>query len=189
LIRHIATKEAKFRGLRKMPANREQVEQLVAAVPNFRSRWEQFLKDFEGDETLPFFVGIGELAYCVVDSYAQGVTAEFPKLFRTVEDLLQNPDPELENLITVGLFEDIQNIASHRDFGAAPFRALLGPRSLVAWDEIDAYMIKVAAWTAKNEPRWWQFWRRRVFNAQKALTQVESPALRKIIESDYRKMK
>ena len=172
-----------------MPANPEQVEQLVAAAPNFRSRWEQFLKDFEGDEALPFFVGISELAHYVVDCYAQGVTTEFRKFFPTIEDLLQNPDPELENLITVGLFEDIQNIASHRDFGAAPFRALLGPRSLVAWDEIDAYMIKVAARTATNEPRWWQFWRRIVFNAEKALTQVESPALRKIIESDYRKMK
>jgi hypothetical protein len=61
-----------------MPANREQVEQLVAAAPNFRSRWKQFLKDFEGDEGLPFFVGISELAHYVVDSYAQGVTAEFP---------------------------------------------------------------------------------------------------------------
>ena len=81
--------------------------------------------------------------------------SKFPNLFRTVEDLLQNPDPELENLITVGLFEDMQNIASHRDFGAALFRALLGPRSLVVWDEIDAYMEKVAAWTAKNKPRWW----------------------------------
>jgi hypothetical protein len=173
-----------------MPANREQVEQLVAAAPNFRSRWEQFLKDFEGDEALPFFVGISELAHYVVNSYAQGVTVEFPQLFRTIEDLLQNPEPELENLITVGLFEDIQNIASHRDFGAAPFRALLGARSLVVWDEIDAYMKKVAAWTARNESRWWQVWRRRrVFNAEKALAQVESPALKKIIESEYRKMK
>ena len=131
---------------------------------------------------------MSELAHYVVDSYAQGVTVEFPQLFRTIEELLQNPDPELENLITVGLFEDIQNIASHRDFGAAPFRALLGLRSLAAWDEIDADMKKVAAWTAKNEPRWWQFWRRRTFNAEKALTQVESPVLKKIIESNYRKM-
>ena len=29
-----------------MPANREQIEQLVAAAPNFRNRWEGFLKDW-----------------------------------------------------------------------------------------------------------------------------------------------
>jgi len=89
----------------------------------------------------------------------------------------------------VGLFEDIQNIASHRDFGATPFRQLLGPRSLVVWDEVDAHMKRVAAWGARNKPRWWQFWRRRrAFDAKQALEQVENPELKKIIEANYRKM-
>jgi hypothetical protein len=114
--------------------------------------------------------------------------AEFSNLFGTVEALLQTPDPELENLISVGFFEDIQNIASHRDFGATPFRQWLGSRSLVVWDEFDAHMQRVAAWAERQNPRWWQFWRRRsAFDAEKALSQVESPELRKIIESNYRK--
>ena len=173
-----------------MPAKREQIEHLVAAAPNFRNLWEGFLREWEGEEVPPWFVGISELAHYVVESYAQGVTVEFPNLFSTVEALLQNPDPELENLIAVGLFEDIQNIASHRDFGAAPFRQWLGPRSLVVWDEVDAGMGRVAAWAARNKPRWWQFWRRRrVFDAKQALAEVENPELRKIIEANYRKMR
>ena len=172
-----------------MPANREQVEQLVAAAPNFRNRWEAFLREWEGEALPPWFLGISELAHYVVESYAKGVTVEFSNLFSVVEVLLQNPDPELESLIAVGLFEDIQNIASHRDFGAAPFRQLLGPRSLVVWDEVHAGMKRVAAWEARNKPRWWQFWRRRrVFNAKQALEQVENPELKKIIEANYRKM-
>jgi hypothetical protein len=59
----------------------------------------------------------------------------------------------------------------------------------VLWDEIAAYMIEVGGWTAKNQPRWWQFWRRRTFDPGKALAQVESPELKKIIEAEYRKMK
>ena len=117
------------------------------------------------------------------------MTIEFPNLFSTVETLLQNSDPEIENLIAVGLFEGIQNIASHRDFGAAPFRQLLGPRSLVVWDQVDAGMKRVAAWAARSKPRWWQFWRRRrVFDAKQALEQVENRELKKIIEANYRKM-
>jgi len=132
---------------------------------------------------------MSELAHYVVESFAKGVTVEFPNLFSTVEALLQKSDPEIENLITLGLFEDIQNIASHRDFGAAPFRQLLGPRSLVVWDEVDAGMKRAASWAARNKPRWWQFWqRRRVFNAKRALEQVENPELKKIIEANYRKM-
>lgn len=173
-----------------MAVNRDQVERLVAAAPNFRSSWEGFLKKWEGDKSPPWFVGISELAHYVVESYAQGDTVEFPNLFDTVELLLQNPAPDLENLIAVGLFEDLQNIASHRDFGAAPFRRWLGPRSLVVWEEVDANMKRVAAWEAENKPRWWQFWRRRRgFDVERALKQVENAQLKKIIEANYRKMR
>jgi hypothetical protein len=78
---------------------------------------------------------MGELAHYVVEDYGRGFTKEFPDLFSTVEASLQNPHPEFENLITVGLFEDIQNIASHREFGADVFRQWLGTRSAVIWDE------------------------------------------------------
>jgi hypothetical protein len=88
----------------------------------------------------------------------------------------------------IKLFEDMQNIASHREFGAAPFRQQLGTRSLSLWDEVDAGMKRVAAWEEKQIPKWWQFWRkRRVIDVEKALSQVESPELRKIIEAEYRK--
>jgi hypothetical protein len=137
---------------------------------------------------LPWYLAVSELAHYVVESYERGITNEFPDLFSTVESLLGKSEPELENLIAVGLFEDIQNVASHRSFGAAPFRQWLGPRSLVVWEEVDAFAQRVGAWKAQQKPRWWQFWRRRGgFDAAKALEQVESPELRRIIEAEYRK--
>ena len=62
---------------------------------------------------------------------------ELPGLFDTVQALIRNSFPELETLIALGLFEDIQNIASHRDFGTSPFRRWLGPLSLVVTDAIN----------------------------------------------------
>ena len=173
-----------------MPVSREQIEGLVGAAPNFRNRWEGFLREWEDNPPTPWYIGMSELAHHVVESYAEDTTTELPNLFRAVEALLQNPDPELENLIAVGLLEDIQNVASHRDFGAAPFRQWLGPRSLVVWDEVDANMRRVAAWETQNRRPWWQFWRRRrVFNAEQALKEVENAELKKIIEANYRKMR
>lgn len=98
-----------------------------------------------------------ELAHSVVDSYAAGPTTELANLFGTIENVLQNTDPDLEALISIGLFEDMQNIASHRESGSAPFRELLGKRSLVLWDRVDEGMPKVAEWTEKQKPRWWHF--------------------------------
>jgi hypothetical protein len=113
------------------------------------------------------------------------ITLEFPNLFSTEEHILQESDPEIENLIALGLFEDIQNIASLRDFGATPYRGLLGTRSTVVWGGVDAFMKQVAASAARNRPRWWQFWRRRsAFDVERALGQIENPELRKIIEAN-----
>jgi hypothetical protein len=173
-----------------MAVNRAHVEQIVATVPGFRTTWEKFLTEWEADESLPFYVGMSELAHYVVDNYTQGTTTEFPNLFGTVEALLRDPDPEFENLIAVGLFEDIQNIASHRSFPPTVFRQWLGTRSLVIWDEIDEGMEQAAAWAEQQKPRWWQFWRRRnTLDPERALSQVESPELRKIIEANFRKKK
>lgn len=176
-------------GLRcAMPAKREDVETLVAAVPGFRPSWEKFLGEYAGEDATPYYIAMSELAHYVVENYAKGTTAEFPNLFSTVESLFQKKDDDLESLLTVGLLEDIQNIASHRDFGFAVFRRRLGPRSLLVWDEIEAFMRRVALWERRQGPRWWQFWRRRkAFDSERALGKVESPELRKIIESLYRK--
>jgi hypothetical protein len=172
-----------------MSVRREDVELIVASVPGFRTGWERFLKNWESETSPPYYLGMGELAHYIVGNYAQGITTELPDLFTTVEALLHKPDPELENLITVGLLEDVQNVASHREFGAGVFRQWLGPRSVEVWDEIDAYMRRVAVWSDQQMPRWWQFWRRKAFDPGKALPQVENPELRKIIESSYRKLR
>lgn len=168
--------------------NRGQLERIIAAVPNFRARWDSFLKEWEPDGEPPWYVGMSELAHYVVDCHSQNLTSELPSLFSAIEDVLREPEADVENLIAVGLFEDIQNIASHREFGAAPFRERLGARSLQIWDEVDEVVKRVAAWQQTQKPKWWQFWRKRKrFDAEKALLQVESPELRKILEAEYRR--
>ncbi|HEX5423901.1 MAG TPA: hypothetical protein VFW94_10155 [Candidatus Acidoferrales bacterium] len=111
--------------------DREQLERIVTSVPKFRSRWDSFLSEWEPDGEPPWYIGMNELAHYVVDCQSQNSTSELPNLFATIEDILQQPDPEIDRLITIGLFEDIQNIASHREFGPVPFREQLGPRSLL----------------------------------------------------------
>jgi hypothetical protein len=169
-----------------MSGNREAFETIIATVPDFEPRYQKFLADWQGEET-PWYLAMGELAHYIVETYGEGNTSVYKDLFATIELVLRNADTELQNLIWVGLFEDIQNIASHRSFGANVFRPWLGPQSLIAWDEVDRGMQKVAAWASKQKPRWWQFWRRRSFDSHAALSQVENPELRRIIEQTYRK--
>jgi hypothetical protein len=171
-----------------MSSSREDVEKIISAVPGFHENWKKFLRHWAEEASPPWYLAMADLAHYIVENYAQGTTTEFTDLFAAIENLLQDPSPGLENLITVGLFEDIQNISSHRNFGFAVFRQWLGPRSLVIWDDVDAFVERVSKWTRQQQPRWWQFWRRRKkFDAEGALRRVENPELRKIIESNYRR--
>jgi hypothetical protein len=167
--------------------DRKQLARIVEAVRGFRTRWDSFLREWEKEVEPPWYIGMTELAHYVVDCQSQGTTSEFPALFSTIEEVLQNPDRDMESLIAIGLFEDIQNIGSHREFGAAPFRERLGARSLQIWDEVDEHAKRVAAWQQTQKPKWWQFWRRpKTFDAEKASSQAQSPELRKILEAEYR---
>jgi hypothetical protein len=163
-----------------MTTCQEAIETIIATIPEFRPQWQEFLKEWQGEET-PWYLAMGQIAHYVVDKYEKGDQDQLIPFFSAVELLLGDADSELQNLIWVGLFEDVQNIASHRSFGLGVFRAQLGPQSLVAWNEVDAGMKKVAAWASKREP-----WRRS-FDADAALSRVKNPELRKIIEQLYRK--
>lgn len=90
--------------------NRDQLERIIATVPKFRSRWDSFLKEWEPDGEPPWYVGMRELAHYVVDCQSQSSTSELPSFFSTIEDILREPDADVESLIAIGLFEDLQNI-------------------------------------------------------------------------------
>jgi len=115
-----------------MSASQEAFQTIIATVPDFQPRYQSFLADWQGEAT-PWYLAMGELAHYVVEAYEQGDTTQYQKLFSAVERVLQNGDSEVQNLIWVGLLEDIQNIASHRSFGPDVFRSWLGPQSLIAW--------------------------------------------------------
>jgi hypothetical protein len=126
---------------------------------------------------------MGELAHYIVEAYEQGDTTKYLELFSSIERVLGNGDGEVQNLIWVGLLEDIQNIASHRSFGADVFRVWLGPKSLHAWNEINTEMRKVAEWASRQRASS----DRSSIDVETALSQVENPELRRIIEQMYRK--
>ena len=110
-----------------MPTKREQIEQLAAAVPKSRNRWSGFLREWEGED-IPWYVGFSELPHYLVEAYSQGMTDEFPTLFSTVEALVRNADPDLENVVAVGLFEDVQKYREPQRLWGLPF-------PIVAWAE------------------------------------------------------
>src|SRR6266516_2316517 len=106
---------------------------VIATVPGFHDRWSDFLRDWADEAETPWYLGMSELAHYIVDSYPSASTSEFPRFFAAMEVALQTESDELHGLLAVGLFEDVQNIATHRSFGPTVFEQWLGPRSQVVW--------------------------------------------------------
>jgi hypothetical protein len=171
-----------------MSASREAFETIIATVPDFNPKYQTFLADWQGEDT-PWYLAMGKLAHYIVESYEQGNTAQYQNLFSAVELVLQNGDSEIQNLIWVGLLEDIQNIASHRSFGPNVFRVWLRPQSLIAWDEVNRGMQKVAEWASQQRRHDQPSGGEGNIDLDAALSQLESPELRRLIEQMYLKTK
>lgn len=132
-----------------------------------------------------------ELASHVVDRFESGNDAEISPAFELAERLITGASETERHAAIVGFLETVQNVASHRTFGAAAFERFLGPVSQTAWIElIEMWKGKstlaevVAAETgASLRPPWWQFWRRQKRRTpRELLNTVENEELKKIIE-------
>lgn len=134
---------------------------------------------------------MAELASHVVDLFEAQNVGEISPAFDLAERLIASASEEERRAASVGFLETVQNVASHRAFGAIAFECFLGPRSHSAWMELSevwkgkaSLAEVVAAETgASFRPPWWQFWRRgRRPSPRELLNNVENPELRKIIE-------
>jgi hypothetical protein len=115
---------------------------------------------WEGEEA-GIYNDLGEFATFVVDAYERQDTEPIVAAFRTIEELLGEGDEEVRTA-AIGFLEDIQNIASHRPFGAAVFIQWLGPKSKGQWAEIEetwrgksslADVVRAEISAAKNKKR------------------------------------
>ena len=113
---------------------------LLKACPSAKEQWEEHLEDW-GDEKSGYYNDISIIAHHIVESFTSGNTEEFCNIFNAMEELLKDGDSEVMELASIGLIEDIQNIASHQDHGYTVFEKWLGPLSTQAWREIEGIWV------------------------------------------------
>jgi hypothetical protein len=134
---------------------------------------------------------MAELASHVVELFETRRAEEIRPAFELAEQMISTGSEAEMHAAIIGFLETIQNVSSHRRFGATVFEPYLGPFSRKSWDDLigqwrgrAALAEVVASETgARLQPQWWQFWKRRTRSTpQELLEKVENPELRKIIE-------
>lgn len=83
-------------------------------------------------DRLPY-VDMAEIVRFLVNKLKAEATDYFPTFFGNVEAILLHADESVRNLIIVGLFEDIQNIAGQEIDYHRAFNPWLGNSSLREW--------------------------------------------------------
>lgn len=111
------------------------VPRLLDAAPSLRARWQTYLAYWDG-RSGGDYIDMAEVAHHLVEQLHADATDEFPAVFGAVEALLADDDDVIEEIITVGLLEDLQNIAANESgwLFARRFRTWLGPLATARWD-------------------------------------------------------
>lgn len=130
------------------PVESDILPRLVAEFPGFRSRWEKHVESWNGKPAGNYNDITQFVHFVVEDLYPSGKTQEVQRLFDMMEDWLKNGSNGVQELVVVGFFEDLQNLASQQAFGKEAFVPFLGPKSREEWDELERF------WAGKsNIPR------------------------------------
>lgn len=119
----------------------EMLEHLLKVCPSAKDRWSAHL-EWWGTKKIGYYNDMAVFALHVVESYQTDQMDELPQFFESVEQFITNGDDKVRDLATIGLLEDIQDIASERLGRYDMFEQWLGPISQRAWKELEQYQDK-----------------------------------------------
>ncbi|HEX6496600.1 MAG TPA: hypothetical protein VF018_14015 [Acidobacteriaceae bacterium] len=164
----------------------ELAEKIAQSYPLLAGEFSRLTEEGASDSQL-----MEELGSHVVDLFEKGRTDDVRPAFNLAERLLATGTDAERHAAMVGFLETVQNVASHRECGAAVFEEFLGAWSRKAWAELNqiwqgktslAEVVAAETGASVRPPRW-QFWKRRKrMSAREMLETVENPDLRKLIE-------
>jgi hypothetical protein len=118
------------------PTSSDTVKSLVKAFPSFSVRWMEHIAWWGGKQAGSYNDMAVFVHFVVEDLYEKGDLEEVRRVFSLMESSLVGSDEDTRNLIGLGFFETLQNVASHRPYGYTEFEQFLGPTSMKIWREI-----------------------------------------------------
>jgi hypothetical protein len=121
---------------REEPLTSPVISALRQAFPDFRDRWKKHIASWGGNPAGSYNDMAEFVQFVVEDVYEKGNLDETRRVFQLLEKLLVDADPDTKNLIGLGFFETLQNVASWRPQGNKAYEQFFGPMSKKVWREL-----------------------------------------------------
>jgi hypothetical protein len=110
---------------------------LLEACPSFGDAWAAHRTAW-GDEPL-LYIDLAAFARHLVGLMRQDQVSELPAVFTVIERLHTEGDSYVQEAATVGLLEDIQNIAPNEQVDPASFLRYLNPETTRWWTKLNDF--------------------------------------------------
>jgi hypothetical protein len=120
------------------------ISALCKAFPDFSDRWKKHIALWGGNPAGSYNDMAEFVHFAVEDVFEKGNLDETRRIFQLLEKLLEKADQETRNLIGLGFFETLQNVASWRANGNKAYEQFFGPISKQIWSELQTM------WTGKS---------------------------------------
>jgi len=124
------------------PSQQQAISALLTQLPSIQDSWNNHLDDWEGEDAGDYN-DMSVIIHHIVDKYPSYEsanhkvdTSEFSSFFAKVEELLLIGDEAINELITIGLFEGIQNVTASDSKQWTRFETWLGDYSKKAWNDV-----------------------------------------------------
>jgi hypothetical protein len=111
----------------------------VAAVPSFLPSWQAFVSEWKDEPPPPLYLALSDLARHLIDELSRGEITHFPVVFGLVERCQAHGDPYVQEAVTIGLLEDLQNRNLHVTTAPSDFEVWLAPKSKAAWESLNRF--------------------------------------------------
>jgi hypothetical protein len=132
------------------------LDRLIESCPSFLGAGDLFdYMEWSEDEDSPDpYVRIAAFAQHVVRLAERKQASELPGVFTTIEQLIEEGDPDTIELVRLGFVESLQNICSHDDVRVTADNVLpmLGPAATDMWIELEA-LWAAASFSLHDVPR------------------------------------
>ena len=111
---------------------------LVAACPSFLPAWNEMQVEQNKKERL-YYIELASFASHLIKLKTDSKTEEFSEVFGVIERLHIEGDEYVQEVATVGLLEDIQNIAGNQGLERVVFIPYLHPVSKSWWYALNRF--------------------------------------------------
>jgi len=118
------------------------IKALLLKLPSISGRWSEYCEEWGGEEA-GVYNDIGVIVHHLKCLYPAREskndprnTSEFSAFFNQVEEFFALEQKDITELLTVGLFESLQNITASEHDQWRRFEPWLGDRSREAWSRL-----------------------------------------------------